>query len=60
MNNVEEMFLTGKVPYPVERTLLTSGLVEACLHSLKTGTCEKTPHLEFAYQPSRESTFWRS
>ncbi|MCB1089661.1 MAG: hypothetical protein KDM63_21655, partial [Verrucomicrobiae bacterium] len=60
MNNVEQMFLTGEAPYPVERTLLTSGLVEACLHSLKNGTAEKTPHLEFAYHSPQESTFWRS
>ncbi len=29
MSKVEEMFLTGKAPYPIERTLLTTGLVAA-------------------------------
>ena len=31
MENAEKMFMTGKAPYPVERTLLTSGMVEAAL-----------------------------
>ena len=35
MSKAEEMFLTGKAPYPVERTLLTSGLVAAGMQSLR-------------------------
>ena len=54
-------FLTGEAPYPVERTLLTSGLVEAGLKSLAKGQQRiDTPHLAVRYEPSRESTFWRS
>ena len=34
MAKAEETFVTGKAPYPVERTLLTSGLVEAGVQSL--------------------------
>ena len=34
MSKAEEMFLTGKAPYPIERTLLTSGLVAAGMQSL--------------------------
>ena len=61
MSNVERMLTTGKAPYPVERTLLTSGLVQACLQSLKKGTRLETPHLkQVHYQPSAESTFWQS
>ena len=45
MSKAEEMFLTGKAPYPVERTLLTSGLVAAGLQSLADGKRLETPHL---------------
>ena len=59
MSNAEEMFITGKAPYPVERTLLTSGILAACLGSLGNGQKRiETPHLKVSYQP-RKSTFWR-
>ena len=60
MNKAEEMFLTGKAPYPVERTLLTSGLVAANLQSLADGQQRReTPHLAIEYQAPRESQFAR-
>lgn len=60
MENAEKMFLSGQAPYPVERTLLTSGLVEAALHSLSAGQKRlTTPQLAIRYRPARESTFWR-
>lgn len=61
VNNAEQMFLTGKAPYPIERTLLTTGLTATGVDSLYAGqTRLDTPHLAIRYQPSRESTFWRS
>ncbi|MBX3412649.1 MAG: hypothetical protein KF708_08175 [Pirellulales bacterium] len=61
MSKVEETFLTGKTPLPVERTLLTSGLVAAGMKSLGTGQQRlDTPHLAVKYQSPRESTFWQS
>jgi hypothetical protein len=60
MENAEKMFMTGKAPYPVQRTLLTSGMVEAALQSLAGGQQRRmTPHLGVSYQPATESTFWR-
>ena len=29
VHNMEQMFLTGKTPYPIERTLLTTGLTDS-------------------------------
>lgn len=60
VNAVEKMFLTGKATYPVERTLLTSGLTDAGVESLfQEQKRIETPHLHIAYQPTPESTFWR-
>ncbi|HVW84946.1 MAG TPA: hypothetical protein VHB50_09705 [Bryobacteraceae bacterium] len=61
VNNFEKMYLTGRETYPVERTLLTTGLTEAGVTSLHNGqTRVDTPHLAISYQPAKESTFWRS
>jgi hypothetical protein len=61
VNNMEQMFLTGKPTYPVERTLLTTGLTEAGVNSLHKGQTElATPHLNIRYQAPRDSTFWRT
>jgi hypothetical protein len=61
MSKAEETFLTGKAPYPIERTLLTSGLVEAGVRSMAMGQKRReTPHLAVRYTAPRESTFWQS
>ncbi len=61
MSKVEETFLTGRTPYPIERTLLTTGLVAAGMQSLASGQKRlETPHLAIRYAPRRESTFWQS
>ena len=60
-NHMETLFLTARSPYPVERTLLTTGLTAAGVESLYRGqTRVETPHLGIAYQPPKESTFWRT
>jgi hypothetical protein len=61
MRNIEETFLGGKATYPVERTLLTSGLVVFAVESLYRGEVPLlTPELKVAYAPPARSTFWRS
>lgn len=61
MAKAEEMFLTGKAPYPIERTLLTTGLVAAGMKSLATSQKRlETPHLAVRYQPPRGPLFLRS
>ncbi len=61
INAIEQMFLTGKATYPVERTLLTTGLTAAGVESLWLGQKHiETPHLRVRYQPTAESTYWRS
>ena len=61
MSKAEETFLTGKTPYPIERTLLTSGLVAAGMLSLGSGQKRiETPHLAVRYQAPRASTFAQS
>jgi hypothetical protein len=61
VNAMEQMFLTGTPTYPIERTLLTTGLTAAGVESLWLGQKRlETPHLAIRYQPTEESTFWRS
>ncbi len=59
--NMEPMFLTGKPTYPVERTLLTTGLTAAGVESLfRKDERYETPHLAIPYHPAKQSTFWRT
>jgi len=60
MSKAEETFVTGKAPYPVERTLLTGGLVEAGLQSMTKGKRLQTPYLNVKYQAPKKSQFWQS
>ena len=49
---IQQHFIHGKAPYPVERTLLVSGILDASMHSRHQGGKPlATPHLQFAYQP---------
>ena len=60
VNNVEQMFLTGKPTYPLERTLLTTGLTAAGVDSLHKDQIRlETPHLDITYPVPETSTFWR-
>ncbi|MFV1963977.1 MAG: hypothetical protein ACC628_01035 [Pirellulaceae bacterium] len=58
--HIEEMMLTGRAPYPVERTLLTSGMVIGGVESLHRGQeLVSTPEMGVEYRGPEESLFWR-
>ena len=49
--NIQEMFLTGKLQYPVECTLLISGALDALMESRYRGHIRvETPHLDVCYR----------
>ena len=61
VGKVEEMFVSGRAPYPVERTLLVSGTLESCLTSRVQGHKRlETPHLSVSYQAPKESQHCRA
>jgi len=61
MGKVEEMFATRRAPYPVERTLIVSGILESCLTSrIQNHQRLETPHVKIQYQPPRQSQYCRT
>ncbi len=59
VKNIEIMFETGKAPYPVERTLMTSGILDFALESRLRGYKKlDTPELtKVRYQAANASHF---
>lgn len=58
IRHIEEMVLTGKTPYPVERTLLTSGMVIAGVNSLHAGQIPvTTPEMVVNYNAPHKPSF---
>jgi hypothetical protein len=57
---IEKFFETGKAPYPVERTLLTTGILDSVMdsHSRKGARIE-TAELEVRYSAPADSGFLR-
>ena len=61
MSKAEEMFETGRAPYPVERTLTVSGILEACLTSrIQDHQRLQTPQIEVRYRAPRLSQYCRA
>jgi len=49
---IQDHFTHGRAPYPVDRTLLVTGILDASMHSRhEADKVMLTPQLEFAYQP---------
>ena len=60
VRHIETLVLDGRAPYPVERTLLTSGMVIGGVESLFRGQARvETPEMEVRYEAPRESLFRR-
>ena len=58
MGKVEQMIVSGRAPYPVERTLLVSGMLERCLESRISGHRRlATPELDVSYAAPKVSQF---
>lgn len=61
VSKIEEMFATGRAPYPAARTLIVSGMLESCLKSRAAGSkLLETPHLGVRYQAPHLSQHARS
>ena len=61
MHKAAQMFETGVASYPVERTLLVSGILESCLTSkIQDHARLETPHLSVVYKAPKESQFART
>jgi len=60
VRHIESLVLENRAPYPVERTLLTSGMTLAAVDSLHIGEkLVETPEMKVEYEGPRESTYWR-
>jgi hypothetical protein len=58
---IEQMYQTRNAPYSVQRTLLATGLLEACLTSRhRLNQRLETPQLAIRYQPPAESQYART
>jgi hypothetical protein len=60
VHHIERMVLENRAPYPIERTLLTSGMLLSAVESLhRDGALIETPEMRIGYAAPRESLFWR-
>lgn len=61
IHHIENMILENRAPYPVERTLLTTGMLQAAVQSLHAdGAVIDTPQMDVRYAAPKESLFWKA
>jgi hypothetical protein len=56
---IEQLLVTAKPPYPVERTLLTTGTIDALMDSCYDHKKIETPWLNISYTPVKASQYSR-
>jgi hypothetical protein len=58
--HIEDLVIHRRTNFPIERTLLTSGMTAAAVESLhRGGELLETPGMNVGYQAPRRSTYWR-
>ncbi len=57
---IEDMFVSGKPAYPVERTLLTTGALAFLFESKKQRRAVETPELSVVYRAAKNTFFQRA
>ncbi|MBI3855816.1 MAG: hypothetical protein HY293_09020 [Planctomycetes bacterium] len=58
--NIEKLFATGKAPYPVERTLLTTTLLDFWMRSMaEGGKRREDPAMSVTYEPPADSGYFK-
>lgn len=58
IRHIERMVMENRQPYPLERTLLTSGMTLAGVESFHRGAAVETPEMAVRYSVLEESYFW--
>lgn len=59
IRHIERMVVENRAPYPVERTLLTSGMTLAGVESFHGRAAVDTPEMAVRYTAPKQSMFWR-
>jgi hypothetical protein len=59
IRHIERMIVENRAPYPVERTLLTSGMTLAGVESFHRQQAVETPEMAVRYTAPKETLFWR-
>ena len=59
VHHIERLVVDERAPYPIERTLLTSGMTLAGVESLFQDKAVETPEMAVRYKVGKESLYWR-